>query len=113
MPFSKSDTFRVIAALQLSLNEELAIQRCLETVEQQSEHLTQQVRRMLDQMEGAVEEWHIASTEDAGILKIQGGKAGIEYDPHRACEIKQYLSEMRSNLANRIGYEINVMSFPF
>jgi hypothetical protein len=113
MPFSKADTWRVVTALRLSSLAEKEIQAHLDSVQQQSEELVQRVLRLLDQIEEAQEIRHIASTEDAGILEVQGGKAGIKYDSHRSCSIKNYLDELREDLAKLIGYQIQIMTFPF
>ena len=100
MPFTKDHTWRIIRALKLSQSLEPEIQECLDNTQQRSELLVEQSLAVLSQIEQAFQSKQIASTEEAGITRLDV----VEYSECRTTVIRQQIEDLRKDLANLIGY---------
>lgn len=100
MPFTKNHTWQIIRALKLSQSLEPEIQECLDNTQQRSELLVEQSLAVLSQIEQALQSKQTASTEEAGVTKIDV----LEYSQSRTVIIRQQIEDLRKDLANLIGY---------
>ena len=109
MPFTKDQTWRIIKALKLPQSSEIDVQQCLDSTQQRSELLVEQCLDILSQIEQAFLAKQTASTEEAGITKLDI----VEYSQNRTIVIRQQIKDLRKDLANLIGYSKHQSSTPF
>jgi hypothetical protein len=101
VPFNNDDLWSVIIHLDLSQEDEKAVQGCFDTTEKRSERLVLKCQEIINQINELEVEKTRISTEEAGILKVDV----VEFSAHRTCEMQSRIDELKQKLAQLLGFE--------